>query len=100
MDARKHREIHDVDQTKKITPLITREITFSQRVSELVFSSTYLIWIFGVQVDPIKQPITKAVDSGHVSHRGTSAIYDHFHHSFIVFKKCSTELRIEEIFRL
>ena len=36
MAARDHREIHDIQQTKKIVPLITCEITFAQNVSELV----------------------------------------------------------------
>ena len=41
--ARKHREIHDVEQTKKTVPLITREITFSQHASELVLLCQH-IW--------------------------------------------------------
>ena len=36
MAAGKHREIRDVEQTKKMVPLIMREITFSQHVSKLV----------------------------------------------------------------
>ena len=32
----KDREIHDVEQTKKMVPLLTREITIGQHVSELV----------------------------------------------------------------
>ena len=36
MAGGKHREIHDVEQTKKMVPLITREMTFGQHVSKLV----------------------------------------------------------------
>ena len=36
MAAGEHGEIHDVEQTKKEVPLITREITFGQHVSKLV----------------------------------------------------------------
>ena len=35
MAAREHREIHDVEQTKKMIPLITRETLFGQHVREL-----------------------------------------------------------------
>ena len=50
----------------------------------------------GVQIDPVKQPIQRnSVGSGPVFHRKTSAIYDNFHHSLIVFKivQLSFELR-------
>ena len=47
MAAGKHREIHDVQQSKDMVPLITRETLDGQDVSELVFGVTYWIWIFG-----------------------------------------------------
>ena len=37
MAAGKHREIHDVQQSKDMVPLITRETLDGQDVSELVF---------------------------------------------------------------
>ena len=37
MAAREHRKFHDVEQTKKIAPFVTREAPLSQHVSELVF---------------------------------------------------------------
>ena len=37
MAPREHSEIHDVEQTKKIAPFITRRTSFSQQVCELVF---------------------------------------------------------------
>ena len=50
--------------------------------------STYLIWIFGIQVDPIKQPIkSDSVSSRHMSQRGTSSLKYHLDHDFAVFKK-------------
>ena len=87
MVAGKHREIHDVEQAKKMTPLITSETTFGYQISELFFG---VHLDFGVQIDSIKQPIQRnSVGSGHLSHRWTSAVYDHFDHSLIVFKKCT-----------
>ena len=40
MAAREHREIHNVEQTKKMIPFITCETPFCQHVSELVLVST------------------------------------------------------------
>ena len=37
MDTRKHREIQDVEQAKRVVPLITREIAFGQHVRKLFF---------------------------------------------------------------
>ena len=37
MAAGTHRDIHDVEQTKEMVPLTTRETLFGQHVSELVF---------------------------------------------------------------
>ena len=42
MAAREHRETHDIQQTKKMVPLITREIPFGQHVSELVLGVNVL----------------------------------------------------------
>ena len=36
MAARKHQEIHDIQQTKMTVPLITCETVFGQHVSKLV----------------------------------------------------------------
>ena len=47
MAAGKHREIHDVEQTKKMVPLITREITFGQHVSKLVLGVNIFDLDFG-----------------------------------------------------
>ena len=72
MAVRQHREIHDVEQTKKMVPLITREITK---------------WSTCPQVGSWCQPTQRnSVGSGHVPHRRTSALYDHFDHSFIILE--------------
>ena len=49
--------------------------------------STYLIWIFGIQVHSFKLPIELDSVSGHVSHRRTSAVNNHLDYCFIIFKK-------------
>ena len=53
MAARKHREIHDVQQTKKMVPFITCEITFGQNVRELVFGVNIFDLDLGVQIDSV-----------------------------------------------
>ena len=57
MAAKKHREKQDVEQTKKMVPFITREITFGQHVSKLVLGVNIFDLDFGVQIDSVKQPI-------------------------------------------
>ena len=49
--------------------------------------STYLIWILGVQVDSVKQKISRdSADSGHASHHRTSSFDHHLDHCLIVFR--------------
>ena len=49
--------------------------------------SMYLMWILGVQIDSIIQPIkSNSVGSGNISHCRTSPLYDHLDHCFVVFK--------------
>ena len=57
MTAGEHREIHDVEQTKKITPFITRETTFGQQIRQLVSGVNIFDVNFGVAVDSVKQRI-------------------------------------------
>ena len=47
MVAGKHRENHDVEQTKKMVPLITCEITFGQHVSKSVLDVNIFDMDFG-----------------------------------------------------
>ena len=71
MAAGNYWEIHDVEQTKKMTPPITCHIIFCQHVCELFFGVNK--FDYGVlQFNPIKQPIQRnSLGSGHVSHRRT-----------------------------
>ena len=55
--AREHGKIHDVEQTKKIAPFITRETLFSQHVCELILGVHICDSDFGVELDSVKQPI-------------------------------------------
>ena len=98
MAARKHLKVHDVEQTKKMVPLITCEITLSQQVHKLVFGVYMFGLDFGVQSDPIKQPIQRnSVGSGRVSDSPTSAFDEHFDHRFIVFKKIQLHFNLRRV---
>ena len=80
-------EMANVEQTQKMIPFITCDISLCQYVCELVLVSMYLMWIFGVQIDSIKQPIkSNSVGSGNMSHCRASFLYDHFDDCFVVFK--------------
>ena len=48
----------DILQMKKIIPLITFEIPFSQHVCELVFGVNVTDLNFRIKINPVKQPIT------------------------------------------
>ena len=59
----------DVEQTQKMIPLITCEISMGQYVCELVFGVKVFDLNLGVQFDSIKQSIkSNSVGSGHMSH--------------------------------
>ena len=62
--------------------------------------SMYLIWISGIQINPIEQPIkSNSVVSGNMSHFRASSLYDHLDHCFVVYNKASwwQELTFEGI---
>ena len=64
----------DVEQTQKMIPFITCEISLDQCVCELVFGVNVFDLDFGVQIDSIKQPIkSNSVGSGNMSHCVTSS---------------------------
>ena len=87
MATRIHREIHNIEQTQKVIPLISRETSFGQNVSELVFGVHIFDLDLGFQIDSFEQPMkSNSVGSGHVSHRRTSSLNYHFDHCFVVFK--------------
>ena len=62
----------NVKQPQQMIPLITREISFGQNVSELVFGVDVFDLDFGVQINSIKQPIKSnsvcPVSPGNMSH--------------------------------
>ena len=69
----------DVEQTQKMIPFITCEISFCQYVCELVFGVNVFDLDFGVQNDSIEHPIkSNSVGSGYMFHCWTSALDDHF----------------------
>ena len=77
----------DVEQTQKMIPFITCEISLGQYVCEVFFGVNVLDLNVGVQIDSIEQPIkSNSVGSGHMSHCRTSFLYDHLDHCFAVFK--------------
>ena len=47
MTARECRKVHDIQQAKKMVPLITREASFDQHVSKLVFGANIFNLILG-----------------------------------------------------
>ena len=47
----------DIEQTQKMVPLITCEISLCQYVCELVFGVNVTDLNFWVQIDSVKQPI-------------------------------------------
>ena len=59
----------DVEQMKKIVPLITCEITFGLCVCELVIGIDVPNLNFRIQINPVKQPIqSNSVGSGLLTH--------------------------------
>ena len=54
----------DVEQTKKIVPFVTCDITLGQNVCELMLGVNVFHLDLGVQIHPVKQPIqSNSVDS-------------------------------------
>ena len=81
-------------------PLITCKVNFREHICEFVLGVNMFDLEFGMSKLTLSNNQSKAtlVGSGHVSHRKTSLLYDHFNHSFIIFKNVKTELRIEKVF--
>ena len=79
-------EMADVEQTQKMIPLITCEMSLCQYVCELAFGVNVFDLDFGVQIDSIEQPVkSNSVGSANMSHCRASSLYDHLDH-FVVFK--------------
>ena len=80
-------EMANVEQTQKMVPLITCEISLCQCLCELVLGVNVIDLNLGVQIQSIKQPIkSNSAGSGNVSHCRASSLYDHLDHCFVVFK--------------
>ena len=77
----------NVKQAQQMIPLITREISFGQNVSELFFGVDVFDLDFGIQIDSIEQPIkSNSVGSGNMSHCGTPSFDNDLNHCFVVLK--------------
>ena len=71
----------DIEQTQKMIPFITCEISLCQYVCELVLGVNVFDLNLEIKIDSIKQPIKcNSVGSGNVSHWRTSSHYDHLDH--------------------
>ena len=91
----------NVEQTQKMVPFITCEVSLGQYVFELVFGVNVLNLDFGVQIDSIKKPIkSNSVGSGNMSHCRASFLYDHLDHCFVVFKHIQQSFLMRNIGRL
>ena len=99
MVAGKHRKTHNVEQTKKMIPFVTRKTSFGHNIGELVLVSTYLIRILG----------SKSILSNNHSSTtlwvldtclivGLLPSNDHFEYRFIVFKSVQLRLTVRRIF--
>ena len=49
----------DVEQTKKIIPVVTCEVSFSEYLSDLVFGVNVPDLNLGIQIDSVKFPIQR-----------------------------------------
>ena len=76
-----------VEQTQKMIPFITGEISLCQYVCELVLGVNVFDLDLRVQFDSTKQPMkSNSVGSGNMSHCRASSLHDHLDHCFVVFK--------------
>ena len=77
----------NVEQTQKVIPFITCEISLCQYVCELVLGVNVFDLDFGFQIDSIEQPIkSNSVGPGKMSQCETSSLENHLDHCFVVFK--------------
>ena len=80
-------EMANVEQTQKMIPFITCEISICQYVCELVFGVSVFDLDLGVLIDSIEQPIkSNSVGSGNMSRCRSSSLDNHLDHCFVVFK--------------
>ena len=85
LGAASRAEMADVEQLKKIVPVVTCEIPFGQNVCELVFGVNVSNLNFRIKINLVKQPIqSSSVGSWYMSH--CLAFYYHLNHGIIVLK--------------
>ena len=86
----------DVDQTQKMIPFITCEISLCQYVCELVLGVNVFDLDLGVQIDSVKQLIkSNSVGSGNMSHCGASSLHDPLDHCFVDIQQSFLTRRID-----
>ena len=89
----------NVEQTQKIIPFITCEISLRECVCELVFGVNACDLDFGVQIDLIEQTIkSNSVVSGNMSLCRPSSLYNPFDHCFVVFKHIQQSFLVRRIY--
>ena len=75
----------DIEQMKKIVPLITCEISFCQHFCKLVSGVNVTDLNFGIHINLVKQPIqSDSVGPWNMSHCGTSIFDNRFDYHLIV----------------
>ena len=77
----------NVEQTQKMIPFVTCEISLGKHVCELVLGVNVFDFDLRVRIDSIEKPSEgNSVGPGNMSHCGTSSLYYHLDHCFVVFK--------------
>ena len=97
LGAASRAETADIEQMKKIVPLITCEISFGQNVCELMFGVNVTDLDFWVQINPVNQPIqSNSVRPWNMPYCGTSTFDNHLNYRLIVLKDIphSTGIRL------
>ena len=79
-------EMADAEQTQKMSPFITCEISLCQYVCELVFGVNVFDLDFGSKLILSNNQSRATLGLGNVSHCRASSLYDHLDHCFVVFK--------------
>ena len=94
----KHREIHKVHQVEDLSHSSRIKLSLVGMSVICFFGVNEFDLDLGVQIDSVEWPIkSNSVGSWHVSHRRISVLNNHFDHSFVVFKKSTTETPLRRI---
>ena len=83
----------NVKHAQQMIPLITRDTSFGQNVSKLVFGVEVFDLDLGIQINSIEKPIKRnSVGPGNMSHCRTPSFNDHFDHCFICLRTHTKKL--------